>query len=178
MRLALAVVSLLVLMGCGVVIYDQFHSRWEDDQMAYFNQALAQVKTGAERTSLEGRQPKIEQTIVTAFGDARRDAHRSLRELPHRGGRPPVCFIQRAAPHPPLHGSDRGRDSQRPLGAAAQVLRIRLHILPRRPGTRPGGGRRSRRGSLLALPDAGLHDSDQLEQGDRGASARPGVHAG
>ncbi len=73
MRLALAVVSLLVLIGSGVVVYDQFHSRWEDDQRAYFHQALEQAKTPAERASLEGRQPKIEQTIVTAFGDARID---------------------------------------------------------------------------------------------------------
>jgi mono/diheme cytochrome c family protein len=67
MRVALAVLSLLVLIGCGVVVYDQFHSRWEDDQTAYFHQALAQAKTDAERSSLEGRQPKIEQIIVTAF---------------------------------------------------------------------------------------------------------------
>lgn len=73
MRVALAVVSLLVLIGCGVVVYDQFHSRWEDDQTAYFHQALAQAKTGAERASLEDRQPKIEQTIVTAFGNQRID---------------------------------------------------------------------------------------------------------
>jgi hypothetical protein len=73
MRLALAMVSLLVTIGSGVVVYDQFHSRWEDDQTAYFHQALAQAKTGAEKPSLEGRQPKIEQTIVTAFGSQRID---------------------------------------------------------------------------------------------------------
>jgi len=73
MRLALAVVSLLVLIGSGVVVYDQFHSRWEDDQRAYFHQALEQAKTPAERASLEGREPKIEQTIVTAFGESRID---------------------------------------------------------------------------------------------------------
>ncbi len=68
MRLALAVVSLLVFIGGGVVVYDQFNSRWQDHQTAYFHQALAQAKTDAERVALEGRQPKIEQTIVTAFG--------------------------------------------------------------------------------------------------------------
>lgn len=67
MRFALASVSLLVLIGCGVVIYGQFHSPWEDVQKAYFHQALAQANTGAERASLQGREPKIEQTIVTAF---------------------------------------------------------------------------------------------------------------
>jgi len=37
MRLALAVVSLVVLVGSGVVVYDQFQSRWEDNQRAYFH---------------------------------------------------------------------------------------------------------------------------------------------
>jgi mono/diheme cytochrome c family protein len=73
MRLALAVVSLLVLIGSGVVVYDQMHSRWQDDQVAYFHRALEQAKTPSERTSLDGQQPKIEQTIVTAFGDQRVD---------------------------------------------------------------------------------------------------------
>jgi len=73
MRLALAVVSLVVSIGTGVVVYDQFHSRWEDNQKAYFNQALGMAKTPAERASLEARSPKIEQTIVTAFGDTRID---------------------------------------------------------------------------------------------------------
>lgn len=73
MRLALAVVSLVVLIGSGVVIYGQFHSRWEDNQKAYFNQALGQAKTPAERASLESRVPKIEQTIVNGFGDTRID---------------------------------------------------------------------------------------------------------
>jgi mono/diheme cytochrome c family protein len=73
MRLALAVVSLAVLIGSGVVVYDQFHSRWEDNQKAYFNQALEQAKTPAERAALEGRVPKIEQTIVNGFGDTRID---------------------------------------------------------------------------------------------------------
>jgi mono/diheme cytochrome c family protein len=73
MRLALAVVSLAVLVGSGVVVYDQFQSRWEDNQRAYFHQALEQAKTPAERASLEGQTPKIEQTIVTAFGGTRID---------------------------------------------------------------------------------------------------------
>jgi mono/diheme cytochrome c family protein len=73
MRVALAVVSLVVLVGCGVVVYDQFHNRWEDDQTAYFHEALEQAKTDAERASLEGRQPKIEQTIVTQFAGQRID---------------------------------------------------------------------------------------------------------
>ena len=73
MRLALAVVSLLVLIGSGVVVYDQFQSRWQDDQKTYFTQALSLAKTSAERSALEGREPKLEQTIVSGFGDSRVD---------------------------------------------------------------------------------------------------------
>lgn len=73
MRVALAIVSLLVLCGGGAVVYDQFESHWQDNQTAYFHQALAQAKSPAERTALEDRQPKIEQTIVTAFGPQRVD---------------------------------------------------------------------------------------------------------
>src|SRR5579871_3165587 len=73
MRLALAVVSLLVLVGSGVVVYNQTRSRWQDDQKAYFDQALGMAKTPAERAALQTRTPKLEQTIVTAFGDARVD---------------------------------------------------------------------------------------------------------
>jgi mono/diheme cytochrome c family protein len=73
MRLGLAVVSLLVLIGSGVVVYEQSRSRWQDDQKAYLNQAMAMAKSPAERSALEGRTPKLEQTIVTAFGEARVD---------------------------------------------------------------------------------------------------------
>jgi len=73
MRLALAVVSLAVLIGSGVIVYDQFQSNWQDTQKAYFHQALNNAKTQAERAALEGRVPRIEQTIVTNFGDTRVD---------------------------------------------------------------------------------------------------------
>jgi mono/diheme cytochrome c family protein len=73
MRLALAVVSLVVLVGSGVVVYDQFQSPWQDHQKAYFEQALVLAKTPAERASLQARSPKLEQTIVTAFGASRVD---------------------------------------------------------------------------------------------------------
>ena len=73
MRMALAVVSLVVLVGSGVVVYDQFQSRWEDNQRAYFHQALDLAKTPAEKAALEQQSPKLEQTIVTAFGEQRID---------------------------------------------------------------------------------------------------------
>ena len=71
MRIALAVVSLVVLVGSGVVVYDQFQSRWEDNQRAYFHQALDLSKTPAEKAALEQQSPKLEQTIVTAFPEQR-----------------------------------------------------------------------------------------------------------
>jgi len=73
MRLALAVVSLLVFGGSCVVVVDQLHSRWQDDQQAYLNRALAMAKSDAERASIKAQSPKIEQTIVTAFGETRVD---------------------------------------------------------------------------------------------------------
>lgn len=71
MRLALAVVSLVVLVGSGAVVYKETQATWQDHQKAYFSQAKAQAKTEAERASLEVKTPKIEQTIVTAFGASR-----------------------------------------------------------------------------------------------------------
>ena len=70
MRLALAVLSLVLLIVAGVVIYGQFQSHWQDSQKQYLNQALAMAKTPAEKASLEGREPKLEQTIVESFKDA------------------------------------------------------------------------------------------------------------
>ena len=68
MRLALAGVSLVALVGSGAVVYKETRATWQDHQKAYFAQAKAQAKSDAERVSLEGKAPKIEQTIVTAFG--------------------------------------------------------------------------------------------------------------
>ena len=73
MRAALAVVSVVLLAGSGVVVYKNFQSDWQSTQKSYFKQALVQVKTPAEKAALEARQPRIEQTIVTAFGTQRVD---------------------------------------------------------------------------------------------------------
>ena len=81
MRLALAVVSLVVLVGIGRRGLRETQATWQDHQKAYFQQAKAQAKSDAERASLEVKVPKIEQTIVTAFGGY---AGRALRELPYR----------------------------------------------------------------------------------------------
>jgi sulfur oxidation c-type cytochrome SoxX len=73
MRLALAIASFVVLTVHGVVFYDQFFHRWERHQTAYFEQARSLSKNEAERAALEARSPRIEQTLVTSFGDTRVD---------------------------------------------------------------------------------------------------------
>ncbi|HMV84383.1 MAG TPA: c-type cytochrome [Blastocatellia bacterium] len=73
MRLALAIASFVILIVHGLVFYNQFFHRWERHQTAYFDQARAMAKTDAERAGLEGRSPRIEQIIVTRFGDNRVD---------------------------------------------------------------------------------------------------------
>ena len=73
MRLALAIASFVILIVHGLVFYNQFFHKWERHQTAYFDQARAMAKTDAERAALEGRSPRIEQIIVTAFGEKRVD---------------------------------------------------------------------------------------------------------
>src|SRR5581483_8492701 len=73
MRLALAIASFVVLIVHGAVLYDQFSHRWERHQTAYFEQARTLTKNAAERAEFEARTPKIEQIIVTNFGDTRVD---------------------------------------------------------------------------------------------------------
>jgi len=73
MRLALAIASFVALIVHGVVFYDQFFHRWERYQTAYFDQARALTKNERERAALEQRGPRIEQIIVTQFGDTRVD---------------------------------------------------------------------------------------------------------
>jgi len=72
-RVALAIVALLVLVVHGFVFYQQFFNNWEKHQSAYFEQARSLAKTPAERAAVEGRTPRIEQNIVTQFGDSRVD---------------------------------------------------------------------------------------------------------
>jgi mono/diheme cytochrome c family protein len=70
---ALAFASLAVLIVHGIVFYDQFFNRWEKHQTAYFEQARSLAKTAAERAAIDERQPRIEQILVTQFGDSRVD---------------------------------------------------------------------------------------------------------
>lgn len=73
MRLALAVASFVVLLVHGLVFYQQFFHKWENYQTAYFDQARALSKTDAEKAALAARAPRIEQALVTKFGDNRVD---------------------------------------------------------------------------------------------------------
>lgn len=72
-RLTLAVASFVVLIVHGIVFYDQFFNRWEKHQTAYFEQARSLAKTDAEKRALDDRRPRIEQIIVTQFGESRVD---------------------------------------------------------------------------------------------------------
>lgn len=73
MRLALAIASFVVLIVHGVVFYDQFFHKWEQHQTAYFEQARSLSKNARERAELEASSPRIEQIIVTSFGDTHVD---------------------------------------------------------------------------------------------------------
>ena len=73
MRLALAIASFVILLVHGVVFYNQFFHKWENYQTAYFDQARTLAKTGPEKAALESRKPRVEQIIVTSFGEARVD---------------------------------------------------------------------------------------------------------
>lgn len=73
MRIALAIASLLILIVHGSVFFQQFFHRWERHQTAYFDQAKALSKNDRERAALNERSPRIEQTLVTQFGEQRVD---------------------------------------------------------------------------------------------------------
>ena len=73
MRFALAVGTFLILVIHGVVFYNQFSHKWENHQIAYFEQAKSLAKTDAEKAALEDRKPRVEQTVVADFGETRVD---------------------------------------------------------------------------------------------------------
>ena len=73
MRLALAIGTFLILVIHGVVFYNQFFHQWERNQHAYFDQAKVLAKTDAEKAALAARRPRIEQIVVTNFGETRVD---------------------------------------------------------------------------------------------------------
>jgi sulfur oxidation c-type cytochrome SoxX len=73
MRLALAIASLVILIVHGLVFYNQFFHKWESYQTTYFDQARSLAKTDAEKAALDARSPRIEQNIVTQFGETRVD---------------------------------------------------------------------------------------------------------
>jgi sulfur oxidation c-type cytochrome SoxX len=73
MRLPLAIASFIILIVHGLVFYDQFFHKWENYQTAYFDQAKSLAKSDLEKASIDARRPRIEQAIVTQFGDTRVD---------------------------------------------------------------------------------------------------------
>ena len=73
MRVALAVISIVVLAIHAVVFRDQLFAKWQDHQSSYFAQAEKIADSPAARATLAARRPQIEQTIVRSFGPERVD---------------------------------------------------------------------------------------------------------
>ena len=73
MRFALAVGTFVIFVIHGIVFYNQFYHRWERNQIAYFDQARALAATDAEKSALAERKPRIEQQVVSGFGETRVD---------------------------------------------------------------------------------------------------------
>ncbi len=73
MRIALAIAALVVLIVHGVVLYNQFLNPWSSQQKAYFEQAQTRARNAAEKEELGSRNPKVEQILVSQFGESRVD---------------------------------------------------------------------------------------------------------
>lgn len=73
MRLALAIGTFFILVIHGVVFYNQFGHPWERNQNTYFDQARVLAKTDTEKAALAARKPRIEQIVVSNFGETRVD---------------------------------------------------------------------------------------------------------
>lgn len=73
MRTALAIAALVVLIVHGVVFYNQFLNPWSSQQKAYFEQAQTRARNTAEKEELQSRAPKVEQLLVSQFGESRVD---------------------------------------------------------------------------------------------------------
>ena len=73
MKLPLAIASLIILIVHGIVFYEQFQNQWSSQQKAYFEQAQARAVNAAEKEELGSRTPKVEQILVSQFGESRVD---------------------------------------------------------------------------------------------------------
>ncbi len=72
-RWVLAVACFVILIVHGLVFYKQYFNLWSNHLTAYFEQARSMARTDAERHALDERRPRIEQAIVTQFGESRVD---------------------------------------------------------------------------------------------------------
>jgi len=72
-RWVLAIACVVVLLVHGLVFYQQYFNLWSRHQSAYFEQARSMARTDAERAALDQRRPRIEQAIVTQFGESHVD---------------------------------------------------------------------------------------------------------
>ena len=135
MRLALAIASLVILIvhGLGVLRAVLPPLGAPPDGVLRPGQALS--NNDAEKARAERAPPRIEQIIVTQFGEQRVDRCVTC----HIAADDPR-FAEYAEPlktHP-YSAALGDRPEGRALGAAPQVRRLRLHRVPRRTGARPG----------------------------------------
>ena len=102
MRVALAIISVIVLAIHGVVAYNQLSAPWQGIQQQYFDEAGKLADSDAVRETLARRSPKIEQTIVRSFGPARVDrctpCHIAVDDPRFANGEEPLRT------HPPIPG--------------------------------------------------------------------------
>lgn len=73
MRIALAIASSIVLIVHGIVFYTQSSQGWVRHQKVYFAEAQNKAMDDTERKELAARRPRLEQLIVTQFGEPRVD---------------------------------------------------------------------------------------------------------
>ena len=173
MRLPLAIASFVVLIVHGVVFTNSSSTTGNGTRSAYFEQARSMSKNDRERTELETRAPRIEQIIVTSFGDTRVD-------------RCTTCHM--AADDPRFTGHAEPLKTHPYSAAMGDVQRNgqweRRHkfsdfgctVCHDGAGPRPGDVLQPRRGRILAGAAAGLRHAGQLAQGFRAQAEGQGVH--
>jgi hypothetical protein len=71
--LGICFAALVVLIVHGVVFYNQFLNPWSSQQKAYFEQAQTRARNASEKEELGSRSPKVEQLLVSQFGESRVD---------------------------------------------------------------------------------------------------------
>ena len=72
-KIALAVGTLILLLGNGFIIYKNYDTEWRRYQNEYLNMAVEKAEDQQMKAILETRTPRIEQLVITRFGKQRVD---------------------------------------------------------------------------------------------------------